>query len=75
MDRLPGDAQRLVLSYLPDGLDTDAYVQTPSLPPDQSEYHWVHLNPGTGQRHWRVLTRHGEEWVASQTASFDGIVC
>ena len=71
----PGDGQRLVLSYLPDGLDTDAFVQTPALPADQSDYHWIHLNPGDGVRHWRVLTLHDGEWVASDTATFDGMAC
>lgn len=70
----PGDAQQLVLSYLEGGLDTDAFVQTPVLPPDQDEYHWIHLSPG-GVRHWRVLTRHGDEWVASETATFADIPC
>lgn len=73
--RPAGDGQRLVLSYLPGGLDTDAFVQSPVLPADQADYHWIHLNPDTGVRHWRVLTRHGDEWVASDTATFDGVVC
>jgi len=73
--RPPGDGQRLVLSYLPSGLDTDAFVQSPALPADQADYHWIHLNPDTGVRHWRVLTLHEGEWVASDTATFDGGVC
>ena len=70
-----GDGQQLVLSYLRDGLDTDAFVQTPPLPADQSSYHWVHLDPGTEPRYWRVLTKHGETWLPSETATFPGVDC
>jgi len=70
-----GDGQQLVLSYLQGGLDTDAFVQTPPLPADQASYHWIHLDPGTEPRYWRVLTRYGETWVPSDTATFRGVDC
>jgi hypothetical protein len=71
----PGDGQRLVLSYVPGGLETDAFLRTGTLPADQSSYHWTQMNPGTGPRTWRVLTKRGDTWVRSETATFHGVDC
>jgi hypothetical protein len=71
----PGDRQQLVLSYVPGGLETDAFLQTGPLPADQTSYHWIQMNPGTGPRTWRVLTLRGESWVPSETATFHGVDC
>ena len=70
-----GDKQRLVLSYVPGGLETDAFLQTAPLPADQASYHWIQMNPGTGPRTWRVLTLRGDAWVPSETATFHGVDC
>lgn len=72
---IPGSEQRLVLSDLPAGLDSGAFVQTPPLAPSQSSYRWRRLNPGTAPRYWRVLTRHGDAWAASETSTFNGVEC
>ena len=71
----PGDRQQLVLSYVPGGLETDAFLQTGPLPADQTSYHWIQMNPGTGPRTWRVLTLRGDAWVPSETATFHGVDC
>lgn len=71
----PGDRQQLVLSYVPGGLETDAFLQTGPLPADQTSYHWIQMNPGTGPRTWRVLTLRGDSWVPSDTATFHGVDC
>jgi hypothetical protein len=71
----PGERQRLALSYLEGGLDTDAFVPSPALPADQASYHWTHLNPGTETRYWRVLTYRDGRWWPSETATFTGVDC
>ena len=70
-----GGEQRLVLSLLPNGLDTGAFLQTPPLRADEHRYRWRGLSPATGRWHWRVLTRHGGAWAASDTATFPGVIC
>jgi hypothetical protein len=70
-----GDGQRLVLSHLEQGLDTDAFSQSAELSPGVASYHWIHLNPGTRPRYWRVLTRYGGVWVPSETGRFNGVEC
>ena len=71
----PGERQRLVLSYLEGGLDTDAFVPSPALPADRSSYHWIQMGPGTETRYWRVLTYRDGEWLPSETATFPGVDC
>lgn len=71
----PGREQRVVLSYLPGGLDSGAFLQSPPLRPDQAELSWPDLIVGTGPLHWRVLTRHGGAWAASPTATLSGDEC
>ena len=65
----------MVLSYLEHGLETDAFLQTGWLPADQASHHWIQMNPGTTLIYWRVLTFRDGQWLASETATFNGVDC
>jgi hypothetical protein len=44
------------------------------IPPDRTSFTWNRVQ-GQATHFWRVLTLHGDEWVASATSTFTGATC
>jgi len=66
--------QAVAVSARPDGLDGGNYTTSETLPASQSTYELRESQPG-GIYYWRVLTRGGDGWLASATATFEGPTC
>ncbi|MGH9136720.1 MAG: hypothetical protein ACRD0G_06690 [Acidimicrobiales bacterium] len=70
-----GSGEQLVaVSTRQDGFDTGTYASSETLAPDRSSYQLRDSQPG-GLYYWRVLTRQGDGWAASDTATFEGPTC
>jgi hypothetical protein len=72
--RPPGSAQQVALTMYREGFEKGKFEMSRQLPPDQTSLQWEKLQPGI-YYHWRVLTRQGKEWVASETSSFQAPIC
>jgi hypothetical protein len=66
--------QRVAVSIYRNGFETGNFDSSESLPPERAALDWRQLR-GQAIHLWRVLTRYGETWVASETASFEGPLC
>jgi hypothetical protein len=66
--------QLVALAVLPDGFETGRYTVTDELPSDRAWFGISSVQPG-GVYRWRVLTRSGDGWVASDIAEFTGPTC
>lgn len=69
-----GDEQRIAVTIYRTGFENNAYTLSDPLAADQSSLRWTDLS-GQAIHYWRVLTRYGQEWVASETAQFEGPTC
>jgi hypothetical protein len=69
-----GSAQRVDVTIYRDGFETGKFETIGPLPPGQSSLVWERLDPGI-IHYYRVLTLHTQEWVPSETASFEGPTC
>jgi hypothetical protein len=69
-----GGEQRVDLTVFFRGFETEAFVATPTLPPEQTAYRLLDPDPGA-QYEWRVLTRYEDGWVTSETTTFRGAIC
>jgi hypothetical protein len=70
----PGSEQRVAVTIARDGFQTGNFQVSGPLGPNQTTLRWEQLQ-GQAIHYWRVLTRHGQEWVPSDTASFEGPPC
>lgn len=66
--------QRVVVSTRQDGLDSGNAMASAPLDAGRSTYQIRDSQPG-GVYYWRVLTRSGDGWAASDTAQFEGPTC
>jgi hypothetical protein len=66
--------QRVAVSIYRDGFETGKFDSSESLAPERAALDWRQLS-GQAIHLWRVLTRYGDTWVASETASFEGPLC
>ena len=66
--------QLVAVAVLPDGFETDRYTVTDELPAELASYSISPVQPG-GVYRWRVLTRTGGGWKASDIAEFTGPTC
>ena len=69
-----GSEQRVDVTIFPEGFETGQFETIGPLPPDWSSLMFDRLK-GQAIHHWRVLTRHGDGWVPSQTETFAGPTC
>jgi len=67
-------AQLVAIATRPDGFETGRYTVSADLPAGQDQFSLSPVEPG-GVYLWRVLTRSGAGWVASDTATFTGPTC
>lgn len=71
----PGDAQQVALTQFADGFETGRFSLSDKLPASAALYTWsAGLEPGITYR-WEVLTRHGDVYTRSDTATFRGADC
>jgi hypothetical protein len=66
--------QLVAIATLPDGFGTGRYTVSANLPAKQRQYTISPVEPG-GVYYWRVLTRSGQGWTASEVATFTGTTC
>jgi len=66
--------QRLVVSTRQDGFESGIFTSSEPLEADRTSYQLSDSQSG-GVYYWRVLTRAGDAWAASETAQFDGPTC
>jgi hypothetical protein len=66
--------QLVAVATLPDGFESGRYTVSENLPAEQQEYTISPVEPG-GVYYWRVLTRSGDGWTASEIATFTGPTC
>ncbi|MGH9223911.1 MAG: hypothetical protein ACRD2W_09060 [Acidimicrobiales bacterium] len=70
-----GNAEQVVaVSSRPDGLDSGNYTSSEVLPASRAVYELRESQPG-GFYYWRVLTRRGSGFAASETSQFQGPSC
>ncbi len=70
-----GVAQRVAVTQYADGFETQRFSMSHDLSADTGEYVWPGgLEPGVQYR-WEVLTRHGDTYTRSATATFRGADC
>jgi hypothetical protein len=67
-------AQLVAIATLPDGFETGRYTVSEDLPAEQDRFSVSPVEPG-GVYYWRVLTKAGAGWAASQIATFTGPTC
>lgn len=66
--------QLVAIATLPDGFETNRFTVSADLPVTQRQYTVSPVEPG-GLYYWRVLTRSGNGWTASDVATFTGTIC
>jgi hypothetical protein len=64
-----GGEQKIEVTTARDGFDVGKLDASQPLPADATTLAWTALR-GRSSHYWRVVTRHGEDWVASDTARF-----
>ena len=70
-----GEVQRVAVTQYADGFETQRFSLSPDLSADAEAYDWPGgLEPGIQYR-WEVLTRHGDTFTRSATATFRGADC
>jgi hypothetical protein len=69
-----GSEQRIAVSTREDGFETGVYRVSAALSAGATRYTLRELQPG-GVYQWRVLTRHGDRYDTSDTATFDARAC
>jgi hypothetical protein len=70
-----GNAEQVVaVSSRPDGLDSGNYTSSEVLPASRAVYELRESQPG-GVYYWRVLTRRGSGFAASETSQYQGPIC
>lgn len=69
-----GSAQRIEITAFRDGFETGRLMVARDVDADAQSTSVGGLEPGLAYR-WRVLSRQGEEWLASEVASFVGPTC
>ncbi len=70
----PGSEQRVVVSLFRDGFSTGDYALSDALAPGQSGLDWTQVQ-GDALHFWKVLTLREGQWLASETALFQGLSC
>ena len=70
----PGSAQRIDVTIFSELFDDGRYESSPVLDADQSSFQWLGVSPGA-VHFWRVLTRHADGWIPSETARFTPGAC
>jgi hypothetical protein len=70
----PGSAQRIAITIYSELFDDGRYESSPLLLADQTSFDWDGVAPGA-VHFWRVLTRHPDGWVPSETARFTPGAC
>ena len=68
-----GQEQKLQVTIYRNGFDSGDFKLSESLPPGKSSYTWS--PQGQAVHQWRVLTRHPDGWIPSETARFEGPSC
>jgi hypothetical protein len=66
--------QLVAIATRPDGFETGRYTASANLSPEQQTFSVSPVEPG-GIYYWRVLTRSGQGWTASEVATFTGPTC
>lgn len=69
-----GTEQRVQVTRFADGFESGNYELGPVLGPDVSSFRYEDPQ-GTAKHMWRVLTRRGDTWAASDSAEFFGPGC
>jgi len=68
-----GQEQRLQVTIYREGFESGNFQLSEALPPDRASYQW--RPEGQASHYWRVLTRHSDGWIPSETARFAGPPC
>lgn len=66
--------QLVAVATRPDGFETGRFTVSAELPAGQDQFTFAPVEPG-GVYYWRVLTRSGPGWAASEIATFTGPTC
>lgn len=66
--------QLVAVATRPDGFETGRFTVSAELPAGQDQFTFAPVEPG-GVYYWRVLTRSGQAWAASEIATFTGPTC
>jgi hypothetical protein len=69
-----GEEQVIAVTIYRTGFENNVYSLSNPLPPGQTSLRWTDLS-GQAIHYWRVLTRTGNTWTASETAQFEGPTC
>lgn len=69
-----GTEQRVIATIFRDGFERPAFEASAAIVPGRSTFDWYRLQ-GQAIHFWKVLTRHGDAWVASEVARFEGPTC
>lgn len=68
-----GQEQKLQVTIFREGFESGNFKVSEALTPDRASYRWT--PEGQAIHQWRVLTRHSDGWVPSETARFEGPSC
>jgi hypothetical protein len=69
-----GTEQRIAITILPAGFETDDFRLSDPIAREVSSLEWRAIE-GQAVHYWRVLTHQPEGWIASTTGSFTGPIC
>lgn len=69
-----GLEQKLQVTIYKEGFESGNFQVSEALTPDRASYRWSRPE-GQAIHYWRVLTRHSDGWVPSETAKFEGPSC
>jgi hypothetical protein len=69
-----GQEQRIQVTIFREGFDTGNFKTSEVLTPERDSYQWTQPE-GQARHYWRVLTRHSDGWIPSETARFEGPSC
>ena len=68
-----GQEQRLQVTIYREDFESGNFQLSEALSPDRVSYQWRPM--GQARHYWRVLTRHSDGWIPSETARFAGPPC
>lgn len=69
-----GDAQRIDITTVRGGFERGQFTSLDEIGPELSSLRWEEVQ-GQAIHFWRVMTLHGDQWAASETAEFEGPTC
>lgn len=69
-----GQEQKLQVTIYREGFETGNFQTSEALSPGRPSYRWSRVE-GQAIHYWRVLTRHSDGWIPSETAKFEGPSC